>query len=175
MRTNKFSIRWFMILFGCISIIAGCQSFGHAIGSQNIQTRHLLMIPRQGPVHIRWEAKHITIEFKGKVNQNILTMEGQIGITGGSIQHFAMLDRLVVDIYLSTPDGRVLDRHKFYSTDKSHLDNLVPRTFTRSYELPKGTTHIAFGYDGKVRDGGSIALKKRGDAIEHGFQHSPFR
>jgi len=86
-----------------------------------------------------------------------------------------MLDRLVVDIYLSTRDGNVLDRHKFYSTDKSQVDNMVPRTFRRSYELPKGTTRIAFGYDGKVRDGGSIVLKKRGDTIEHGFQHSPFR
>jgi hypothetical protein len=164
-----------MMLFACISIIAGCQSFGQAVGSKKIQTRHLLMIPKQGSVHIRWEAKHITIEFKGKVNQKTLTMEGQLGIAGGGIQHFATLDRLVVDIYLSTPDGSVLDRHKFYSTVKSPVDNMVPRMFKRSYELPKGTTHIAFGYDGKARDGGSNVPKNRGDAIEHGFQHSPFR
>jgi len=159
----------------CISIITGCESFGRAVGSQKIQTRHLLMIPKQGPVHIRWEARHITIEFKGKVNQNILAMEGQMSITGGGIQHFAMLDRLVADIYFSTRDGNLLGRQKFYSTDKSQVDNRVPRTFKRSYELPKGTTHIAFGYDGKVREGGSIVRKKGGDAIEHGFQHSPFR
>ena len=163
------------MLFACVSMIAGCQSFERAVGIQKIQTRHLLMIPKQGSVHIRWEAKHITIEFKGKVNKNILTMEGQLGITGGGIQHFAMLDRLVVDIYLSTRDGSVLDRYKFYSTDKSQMDKWVPRTFKRSYELPKGTTHIAFGYEGKVRDGESIVLMKGGDAIEHGFQHSPFR
>ena len=163
------------MLFACISIIAGCQSLGHSVGSKKIQTRHLLMIPKQGAMHIRWETKQITIEFKGKVSQNILTMEGQMGITGGGIQHFAMLDRLVVDIYLATPDGSVLDRHKFYSTDKSAVDNMIPRTFKRSYELPKGTTRIAFGYDGKVRDGASIVLKNRGDVIEHSFQHSPFR
>ncbi len=68
------------------------------------------MIPRQGPLHIRWEARNLSIEFKGKVNQNILTMEGQIDITGGANQHTNLLDRLIVDIYLSTPDGSVLER-----------------------------------------------------------------
>jgi len=164
-----------MLLIACISIIAGCQSCGHTLGSQNIQTRHLLMIPKQGHLHIRWEARHITIEFKGKVNQNILTMKGQIGITRGGIQHSTTLDRLVVDIYLSTRGGRVLDRHNLYSTGKSQVDNILPRTFERSFEVPKGTTHIAFGYDGKVREGGSIVPKKKGDTIEHGFQHSPYR
>jgi hypothetical protein len=175
MRFNKINIWLLIVMLGFISIIAGCQTFGHALGSQKILTKHLLFIPGQGPLHVTWESRHITIAFKGKVNQNQLTMNGDIGITGGGIQHFSMLDRLVVDIYFADSSGNVLAREKFYSTDQSTVDDMIPRTFQRSFQLPKGTTHIAFGYDGKAREGGSKVFNKQGDAIEHGFQHSPFR
>ena len=175
MRFNKINIGWFIVLVASISIIAGCQTFRHTSGSQKIPTKHLLFIPRQGSLHLRWEARHLTIEFKGKISQNLLTANGHIDITGEGLQHFSMLDRLVVDIYFTDSAGNVLIKQIFYSEDKSPLNNMTPRTFTRSFDLPKGTSRIAFGYDGTARDGGSKALQKKGNAIKHSFQHSPFR
>ena len=175
MRFDKINIGWFIVLVACISIIAGCQTFKHTLGSQKIPTRHLLFIPGQGSLHVRWEARHLAIEFKVKISQNLLTMNGHIDITGGGIQHFTLLDRLVVDIYFTNSSGTVLAKYKFYSTVKSPVDDMVPRTFKRSFDLPKGTSRIAFGYDGTAREGGSKPLQKKGNAIEHNFQHSPFR
>ena len=164
-----------MVPIACMIILAGCQTFGNAFGPQKVLTRHLLMIPGQGRLHITWETRHLTIAFKGRVSQNLLTMEGQILFAGGEIQHFSMLDQLVVDIYFTDSSGRVLSSVKFYSTDTSPINDRVPRTFTRRFDLPRGTTHIAFGYDGIAREGGAAVLPKKGDAIEHGFQHSPYR
>ena len=175
MRSHKLSIGWFIVMVAFISIIAGCQTIRHAPGSKKIPTRHLLFIPGQGSLHVRWEARHLSIEFKGKVSQNLLTMNGHIDITGDGIQHFTLLDRLVVDIYFTDSAGTVLAKHKFYSTVKSPVDDMIPHTFKRSFDLPKGTTHIAFRYNGTAREGGSRSLQKKENAIEHGFQHSPFR
>ena len=175
MRFIKTIIRLSMVPVLCLGLLAGCQLIGNAAGSQRIPAKHLLFIPAEGPLHITWEAKHLTISFKGRVSQDILSMEGRIDITGGGIQNFAMLEHLVVDIYLADSEGTVLKRFKFYSTDNSPIDDRIPRTFKRSFRLPGGTTHIAFGYDGKVRDGGSKILPQKGSAMEYGFQHSPFR
>jgi hypothetical protein len=175
MRIAKKIIIWSLMPAVCMSIMAGCQIFGHALGSEKIPTKHLLFIPRQGSVHLRWEARHLTIEFKGQVTQNLLRTRGRIDITGDEIQSLTMLDRLVVDIYFADSAGNVLDKQTFYSAEKSPLNNLTPRTITRSFKLPRGTSHIAFGYDGTAREGGAKTLLKKGDAREHSFQHSPFR
>lgn len=159
----------------CISILAGCQTIGNVFGSKKILTKHLLFIPRQGSLHVTWEARHLTIAFKGRVSQNILTMNGHIDINGGGNQQFTLLDQLIVDIYLTDSAGNVLGKHTFYSADNSPVHATIPRTFKRRFDLPKGTSHIAFGYDLKALEGGSKVLQKKGNAIEHRFRHSPFR
>lgn len=166
---------WSIVLMACIGMLAGCQSFGHSVDSRKILRGHLLLIPGQGRLHITWESRQLTIVFKGKVDQNSLTVDGKIDITDGGIRNVSLLDQLLVDIYFAKSDGSVLDRQIIYSATQSTIDNLFPYTFTRRFDLPKGTTHIAFGYDGTVREGGSGILQQKGDAGEHSFQHSPFR
>jgi len=163
------------MLILCVSVLAGCQTIGNVFGSKKILTKHLLFIPRQGSLHVTWEARHLTIAFKGRVSQNILTMNGHIDINGGGIQQFTLLDRLIVDIYLTDSAGNVLAKHTFYSRYNSQVNATIPRTFKRRFDLPKGTTHIAFGYDGTAQEDGSKALLKKGNAIEHSFWHSPFQ
>jgi len=161
---------WSIVLLVCIGMPASCQSFGQGIDSRKILPGHLLLIPGQGPLHITWESRQLTIAFKGKVDEGVLTMDGTIGITDGGIQNVSRLDHLQVHIYFAKADGSVLERRNFYFPTRSTSDAMLPYTFTRSFALPKGTTHIAFGYDGTVRGGGSGA----GDAIEHSFRHSPY-
>jgi hypothetical protein len=95
-----------------------------------------------------------------------MTTNGHIDITGDGIHHFPVLDRLVVDIYFTDSAGNVLDKQTFYSADKLPVNNKAPHMFKRSFKLPKGTSHIAFGYDGTAREDGSKKYE---------FQHSPFR
>ena len=175
MRSAKINMGCSIVLVVCICIITGCQISGHALGPKKISTQRLLFIPRQGSLHLRWEAMHLAIEFKGKVSQNLLTTNGNIDITGNGAQHFSMLTRLVVDIYFTDSIGNVLDKQTFYSVDNSPVNKMTPLTFKRSFKLPKKTSHIAFGYDGTAREGDSKTLKKNGNAMEHIFQHSPFK
>ena len=148
MRFTKKAGIWSLMLVACVGIITGCRTFEHPLGSKKIPTKHLLLVPRQGSLHLRWEARHITIEFKGQVSQNLLITNGRIDITANGIQPLSMLDRLVVDIYFTDSAGNVLDKQIFYSADKSPLNNMAPYTFKYSFKLPKGTSRIAFGYDG---------------------------
>ena len=175
MRITKIVGIWFLMLVACVGIITGCQIVEHALGSKKIPTKHLLFIPRQGSLHLRWEARHITIEFKGQISQNLLTTNGRIDITGKEIQSFPMLDRLDVDIYFTDSAGNVLDKQLFYSAGKSPLNNATPRRFMRSFKLPRETSRIAFGYDGTAREGDSKTRQGKGDDSEHRFQHSPIR
>jgi hypothetical protein len=96
-------------------------------------------------------------------------------ITAGDIRQFRMLDRLVVDIYFTNPTGRVLDKQTFYSVEKSPLDSGILRTFKHSFKLPEGTSHMAFGYDGTVREDEPKTLQKKEHAMALEFQHSPLR
>jgi hypothetical protein len=82
-----------------------------------------------------------------------------------------MLEQLLVTIYFTKLDGSVLNRDNFYSWTQSTGDDMLPYTFTHRFELPKGTTHIAFAYAGTARQGGS----GEGKPIEDSFRHSPFR
>lgn len=164
-----------MVLIACAGIITGCQILGHAAGSKKIPTKHLLFIPRQGSLHLRWEARHLTIELKGKISQNLLTTNGHIDMTGDGVQHYTMLDRLIVDMYFADSAGNVLDKQTLYSVDESPLNNMTQRTFKRSFKLPKRTSYIAFGYDGTARKGEFKTLQKKEKDVVHRFQHSPFR
>lgn len=167
---------WLIIgLVLLVGSLAGCQAFIGDYASRKILSKHLLPISQQGSMHIRWEAKHLTIEFKGKVNQSRMKIAGDMVVSGGGIQHFSGLDRLLVDIYFANPEGNVLTRKKFYTTSRATIDDKIPLKFDRDYKLPKGTTHIAFGYEGQAREGGSKPFEKKGEAITHGFLHSPFR
>ena len=172
---DKINMGLFVVSLVCIGIITGCQIFEHAFNSKDISTKRLLFMPRQGSLHLRWEASHLTIEFKGKISQNLLTTNGSIDITSREIQHFSMLSRLVVDIYFTNSTGNVLDKQTFYSKDNTPVNTMTPDTFRKSFKLPKGTSHITFGYDGTAHEGSSNTSPKKGNAIEHRFQHSPFR
>ena len=161
---------WVIGLAAFISISTGCQTIWNNSESRKVLTNYLLFINKQDSLHIKWEAKHMTVEFKGNVDQSRLTMKGQIELSGGGIQDFPVLDRLNVDIYLTDSDGKVLDRKKFYSALNRLVDDRPSLAFERSYKLPKGTTHIAFGYEGKVREGKFGLL-----STQYPFRHSPFR
>ena len=147
-----------ILIMACMAMLMGCQPFGNALRYAKIPTRHLLLIPQQGTLHMTWEARHLTITFKGKVRQNLLTIHGNI-LRGEGIRRFSTLDDLVVDVYFTNSSGAVLQHEAFHSMNNSPL-NKVLHTFQSRFELPKGGTHIAFGYDGKA-DG------------QH-FHHNPF-
>jgi len=175
MRFTKPIVARSILLVLCVGLLAGCQTIGNGLGSQKILTKRLLFIPRQGSLHVTWEARHLTITFKGRVSQHILTMNGHIDINSVGIQPFTRVDRLIVDIYFTDSAGNVLGKHIFYSTDKSPVHAAIPRTFKHRFDLPKGTTHITFGYDGTAREDRAKTHQKKGNAIEHNFRHSPFR
>lgn len=172
--TKLIVARSIMLVLG-VGLLTGCQTIGNVLGSQKILTKHLLFIPKQGSLHVTWEARHLTIAFKGRVSQNLLTMSGRIDINRAGIQPFTLLDRLIVDIYLTDSAGNVLGKHTFYSTDKSPVHATIPRTFKQRFDLPKRTSHIAFGYNGTARDDGAKTHQNKGNAIEHSLRHSPFR
>ena len=175
MRCTKIFIPWFILIAACVSILTGCRFSGHNPSSKNIPVQRLLLIPEQGSLHVRWEAKHLAIEFKGLVSQNRLTTEGHIDITADDIQHFTLLDRLAVDIYFTDSTGRVLEKQTFYSMGPPPLAITTPLAFKHSFELRKKTSHMAFGYDGAVREDEPKTPQKKEHAVVLEFQHSPFR
>lgn len=175
MRCTKTTIPWFILLVTCVSIFTGCRFSEHNPNSKNIPVQRLLFLPRHGSLHVRWEAKHLTIEFKGLISQNRLTTDGHIDITAEDIRHFTLLDRLLVDIYFTDATGRVLDKQTFYSVDQSPLAIVTSHPFKHSFNLPKETSHMAFGYDGTVREDETKTPQKKEHAMTIEFQHSPFR
>jgi hypothetical protein len=106
------------------------------------------MIPREGKLHITWEARHLVVTVKGSVRQGTLSINGNINRNQDNGQ-LIKLDRVAVDIYLTNSNGKILKHEVLHSTDNPPKTRLL-HVFQRSYKLPKSTSHIAFGYDLKA-------------------------
>lgn len=125
-----------------------CGSMGDSLRDQRIPKRHLLMLPREGKLHITWEARHLIVTVKGTAGQGILSLNGHISRNRDAIQ-FVKLDNMLVDIYFANSAGKVLKHAVLHSTDRPPSGTILHR-FRSSYQLPKSTSHIAFGYDLKA-------------------------
>ncbi len=147
------------LAFGASVLLLACQPFATSQGYGNIYPRHLLMIPREGKLHITWEARHLTVAFNGEVLQRVLSMQGDI-TSHPEISQFAKIDRLKLDIYFTNATGRVLRQTVFYTAQNIRMKKIL-QAFNHRFDLPKGTTHIAFGYDAKIES--------------HHFEHNPVR
>ncbi len=127
---------------------------GNAFRDQRIPSRHLLMIPREGKLHITWEARHLIVALKGSVRQGVLSINGSIN-RNRSQEQFDKLDKVVVDIYMTNSAGKVLKHEILHSTDNPPSSTVLHK-FNIEYKLRKSTSHIAFGYDLKT---GSLNLR----------------
>ena len=145
---RRFHYMVVLLILLAVFFLNSCQPMGNALRDQRIPSKHLLMLPREGKLHITWEARHLTVAFKGNVRQSVLSLNAEIS-SHQDIRQFVKIDRLQLDIYFTNTAGRVLKQTLFYAAQDIGMKKVL-QAFNHRFDLPKGTTRIAFGYEAQI-------------------------
>ena len=130
-----------------------------------------------GPHKGNWQNRDIAIEFDYQQKLQDLQISGVVKLGSYLTNGFRTLDYLVVDIYTLNADGIVLNSDVMLNYGyRRNLDFVGEMTFDNQLALPANTAAIAFGYRGRVSEGGGTIPKSGGgDGIAWEFWKIPGR
>ena len=153
-------------------IFLGCA--GTQRGSiSSIPPEHLIPIENTPSQKTIWTGDELRIEVRRAVQADGLELNGKIFLTGG-IQYFTSIDHMRVEIFFTNAEGALVGRNLFYSAGYRVPVDESGLSFHRFLSIPGGATHMAFGYDGRVREGGGGSFRNGDDGgIDYSFWFSP--
>jgi len=130
-----------------------------------------------GPHKGNWHTRDVAIEYAYQQETQNLQISGVVKLEGYLTTGFNTLEFLTLDIYTLDADGIVLNSALIRNIGyRRTIDYLGKITFDHQLELPADTAAIAFGYRGRVTDGGGGGGKNRdGGRIDWDFWKVPGR
>ena len=130
-----------------------------------------------GPHKGNWQTRDVAIEYTYQQETQNLLISGVVKLGDYLTTGFSTLDYFTLDIYTLDADGIVLDSKLIRTFGyRRYLDYLGKMTFDNQLELPADTAAIAFGYRGRVtQGGGGIRETRKGDRIDWDFWKAPGR
>ena len=130
-----------------------------------------------GPHKGNWQTRDVAIEFAYQQKPQNLQISGVVKLGGYLTTGFRTLDYLILDIYTLDADGVVLNSELMLNYGyRRDLDFVGEITIDNQLALPPDTAAIAFGYRGRVSEGGGTVPKSGGgDGIAWEFWKIPGR
>ncbi len=130
-----------------------------------------------GPHKGKWQTRDVAIEYAYQQETQKLQISGVVKLGDYLTTGFSTLVHMTVDIFMLDANGIVLNSELIQNLGyRRHLADLGKMTFTNQLELPADTAAIAFGYRGRVTEGGGGFNKNlMGDRIDWDFWKLPGR
>ena len=130
-----------------------------------------------GPHKGDWQTRDVAIEYAYQQETQNLQISGVVKLGGYLTTGFSTLEYLKLDIYTLDADGIVLNSELILNyAYRRDLDLLGEMTFGNQLALPADTAAIAFGYRGRVTEGGGgSGVTRSGDQIAWEFWKIPGR
>ena len=130
-----------------------------------------------GPHNGNWQTRDVAIEYAYQQKPQHLQISGLVKLGSYLTNGFRTLDYLILDIYTLDADGIVLNSELMLNYGyRRDLDFAGEMTFDNQLALPANTAAIAFGYRGRVSEGGGTVPKSGGrDGIAWEFWKIPGR
>jgi hypothetical protein len=130
-----------------------------------------------GPHKGNWQTRDVAIEFAYQQKPQHLQISGVIKLGSYLTNGFRTLEYLILDIYTLDADGIVLNSELILNYGyRRDLDFVGEMTFDNQLALPADTASIAFGYRGRVSEGGGrVRDNGGGDRIAWEFWKIPGR
>jgi hypothetical protein len=159
-----------IILFFSINFIFACAGNLFTFRGAWVKEENRVSLLEGGPHRGRWETRDISIEYKYRKVLDDLKISGIVDLANYIKTGYNTLDHLYLYVYFLEADGTVLDTKVIRIFGyRQWFVVLRNRSFDHRLELPEGTVDIAFGYRGKVSEGGG------GGRIEWDFWKTPRR
>jgi hypothetical protein len=159
-----------------ILLVACAGRFGAYEGSWVAEDQRI-SLQDGGPHKGNWQTRDVAIEYAYQQKSQHLQISGVIKLGSYLTNGFRTLEYLILDIYTLDADGIVLNSELMLNFGyRRDLDFVGEMTFGNQLALPPDTVAIAFGYRGRVSDGGGrIRNNSGGDRIAWDFWKMPGR
>jgi hypothetical protein len=96
-----------------------------------------------------WQTFDIAIEYRYKASADTIEVSGKAVLGRHYRDLYERLTKLEVYLFLLDDTTRVLQSKKIAQALASETDTVL--TFSETITLPSGASHLAFGYEGRVR------------------------
>ena len=151
----------------------GCQSVLFNMSDRQIpDSRRIPLntdIPDTHPVI--WHGTHLDVEYSAQKKDNYLNIKGQIHLNG--LAHFSTIETFKLEIFLIDSRGYALGRYPLFIAGRYVPIEFTDLHFNREFPLSENVRYMAFGYDGRVLEGGG-GFGIDGDGIAYSFIQSPY-
>ena len=131
-----------------------------------------------GPHQGTWQTRDVAIEYTYQQNSQNLQISGAVQLGSYLKTGFNILEYFTIDFFMLDADGIVLSSKLILNYGyRRNLDFFEMTAFDDNLVLPADTAAIAFGYSGRVTEGGSgkIGEGRRGEQIAWNFWKVPGR
>ena len=131
-----------------------------------------------GPHQGNWRTRDVVIEYAYQQKPQNLQISGAVQLGGYLTTGFNILEYFTIDIYMLDADGIVLSSKLILNYGyRRNLDFFEMTSFDDNLVLPADTAAIAFGYRGRVTEGGGGKMGdgRRGEQIAWNFWKVPGR
>lgn len=96
-----------------------------------------------------WQTFELVIDYRYKATADTIDVSGTAVLGKHYRDLYERLTKLDVYLFLLDDTSRVLQSKKIAQALASETDTVV--TFSETTALPSGASHLAFGYEGRVR------------------------
>ncbi|SDU50895.1 hypothetical protein [Desulfobacula phenolica] len=174
--TNLILLQLFWVCLLTI-LLAGCSAKFFTYNGSWVAEDDRIIVQDGKPHNGAWQTRDVTIDYTYQKKMQNLQISGDVTLRSYITMGFGTLDNLTLNLHMLDPDGIVLDS-KLIRIFAYRLDfhTLGKMTFNKQLELPANTAAIAFGYSGRVSEGGGgIHGDKRGGQTDWSFWKIPGR
>ena len=134
----------------CLLILAsGCAEVPMFYHGNKVSSVPVVALQEGSHTSATWETFDLIIDYKYIQDGNSLEISGQAALS----QHYQMMytniPRMDTYIFFLDKDSRVLKTAIFVNVWTNNTKDI--QDFSKSYNVPTGTTGISFGYSGEVQ------------------------
>ena len=134
----------------CLTILLvfcwGCVPVAEQFNGNRVTKAPIIALQADGSQAGSWQTFDIRIDYQYRRNSDILEISGRALLSEYYQALYTRLKNLKVYLFFLDDHQRVLETSLIATSLSIDINQLL--TFKRSFQLPQGTKHVAFGYDG---------------------------
>ena len=122
-----------------------------------------------------WNTRDLLVNYNYKMDANILQLSGEVEFDNHLQYNFTYLEHFYLWIYFLDDESKIIGNKAIVVAGyRSRIENIP---FHHNLQMPLNANGIAFGYDGRAREGGGfpIAIDIDRDSISWDFWKVPYR
>jgi hypothetical protein len=148
--------RWVGFFIGLVFITTSASCAGRFLSWQGAGVKEKLRVSltHGGPHLGAWETRDVRIDYEYLNQDNRLTISGHVMLNDYLTTGFTVLDYLRIHLFFLDNDGKVVEAAALKNIAYRRWMITNRMQFRHLAQLPEGAVSFAFGYTGRVRDGG---------------------